>query len=225
MTTQINAKITGFAVSTKKSQEAEAPVAVREVVREVSERIIERPDVVSGTTYKIKPATQDHSIYITINDVVEDDGTVRPVEIFIVTKCVESYQWISALARLISAVFRNQRDINFLAKELREVFDPRGGYFIPKSGGQFANSIVAHIGYVLEQHLKRIGAIQVDDSAAKAAQAMLAEKTAAKQDPDQKEGGSGYPANASLCGKCSTKAVIIMDGCQTCLNCGSSKCS
>jgi len=33
-----------------------------------------------------------------------------------------------------------------------------------------------------------------------------------------------FPANASLCNKCHNKSVIVMDGCQTCLNCGDSKC-
>jgi len=35
---------------------------------------------------------------------------------------------------------------------------------------------------------------------------------------------SHYPEGAQLCGKCSTAAVIMMDGCMTCLNCGDSKC-
>ncbi|KXS48233.1 MAG: ribonucleotide reductase, alpha subunit, partial [Marinobacter sp. T13-3] len=29
---------------------------------------------------------------------------------------------------------------------------------------------------------------------------------------------------ATMCGKCNTKAVIVMDGCATCLACGDSKC-
>ena len=33
-----------------------------------------------------------------------------------------------------------------------------------------------------------------------------------------------YPEGAQLCAKCSTTAVIMMDGCMTCLNCGDSKC-
>ena len=33
-----------------------------------------------------------------------------------------------------------------------------------------------------------------------------------------------FPSDAQLCVKCSTKAVIKMDGCMTCLNCGDSKC-
>src|SRR5690606_41024463 len=32
-----------------------------------------------------------------------------------------------------------------------------------------------------------------------------------------------YPESAQLCGKCQTKAVVQMDGCMTCLNCGESR--
>ena len=35
---------------------------------------------------------------------------------------------------------------------------------------------------------------------------------------------SKFPAGAQLCQKCSTAAVVMMDGCMTCLNCGDSKC-
>ena len=35
---------------------------------------------------------------------------------------------------------------------------------------------------------------------------------------------SHYPQGAQLCTKCSTAAVVMMDGCMTCLNCGDSKC-
>ena len=36
--------------------------------------------------------------------------------------------------------------------------------------------------------------------------------------------GTSFPPSAAMCHKCSTKAVVIMDGCATCLNCGYSKC-
>ena len=35
---------------------------------------------------------------------------------------------------------------------------------------------------------------------------------------------SHFPEGAQLCNKCSTAAVVMMDGCMTCLNCGESKC-
>ena len=33
-----------------------------------------------------------------------------------------------------------------------------------------------------------------------------------------------FPEGAQLCAKCSTTAVVLLDGCMTCLNCGDSKC-
>ena len=36
--------------------------------------------------------------------------------------------------------------------------------------------------------------------------------------------GVSFPPSATMCHKCSTKALVIMDGCATCLNCGYSKC-
>ena len=33
-----------------------------------------------------------------------------------------------------------------------------------------------------------------------------------------------YPEGAQLCAKCNTAAVVMMDGCMTCLSCGDSKC-
>jgi hypothetical protein len=35
---------------------------------------------------------------------------------------------------------------------------------------------------------------------------------------------ASFPSTASMCFKCNTKALVLMDGCQTCLNCGYSKC-
>ena len=39
-----------------------------------------------------------------------------------------------------------------------------------------------------------------------------------------KSEASAFPPGATMCHKCNTSAVIIMDGCATCLNCGYSKC-
>ena len=50
---------------------------------------------------------------------------------------------------------------------------------------------------------------------------------AATQQPEevaQPRDNGAEQDDASLCPKCQTKAVIVMDGCLTCLNCGESKC-
>ena len=40
----------------------------------------------------------------------------------------------------------------------------------------------------------------------------------------ERRDGASFPPSASMCHKCSTKALVLMDGCATCLNCGYSKC-
>ena len=72
---------------------------------------LERPEQLAGSTYKIKtPLSEVHALYVTINDIVLNPGTEhelrRPFEIFINSKNMEHFQWIVALTRIISAVFR-----------------------------------------------------------------------------------------------------------------------
>ena len=106
----------------------------------------------------------DHALYITINDIILNEGTEheqrRPFEIFINSKNMENFQWVLALTRVISAVFRKGGDCTFLAEELKAVFDPKGGYF--KKGGKFMPSLVAETGEAIENHMCMIGLIKSD---------------------------------------------------------------
>ena len=96
---------------------------------------LQRPEMLIGSTYKIKTPVSDHAMYVTINDIVLNEGTEheqrRPFEVFINSKNLDHYQWIVALTRIISAVFRKGGDVTFLVEELKAVFDPRGGYWQP----------------------------------------------------------------------------------------------
>ncbi|PCJ89332.1 MAG: NrdJb [Thiotrichaceae bacterium] len=196
---------------------------------------LERPEMLLGSTYKIKTPQSEHALYITINDVLLNQGTEhemrRPYEIFINSKNMDHFQWIVALTRIISAVFRKGGDVTFLVDELRSVFDPRGGYF--KRGGKYKPSLVCEIGDAIECHMKMIGMIQdknMDDCQKEMLEAKRKEydtinnphKQELKKDSENEI--SDFPENAQLCVKCNTKAVISMDGCMTCLNCGDSKC-
>ena len=141
---------------------------------------------------------------------------------------MDHFQWIVALTRLMSAVFRKGGDVTFLAEELQAVFDPKGGYFKP--GGKFMPSIIAEIGAVIEHHMQKIGLMEKEelseqqqlilDQKRADAQARVKNRNAA--DPDAED--ADYPASAALCHKCHTKAVVVMDNCATCLSCGYSKC-
>lgn len=225
---QIQKKIVAFSIV---SDEKEANVVKEEIEKEpelehMHEKVA-RPEVLLGSTYKVKTPLSEHSLYVTVNDMVLNQGTEfedrRPFEVFINSKNMDHFQWIVALTRIISAVFRKGGDVTFLVEELKAVFDPRGGYF--KKGGKYMPSLVAEIGDVIEQHLKIIGMIESDELD-EHQKKFIAEKRAeieGKQTKDDDQ-DSSFPANSELCNKCQTKAMIKMDGCLTCLNCGDSKC-
>ena len=189
---------------------------------------IERPEMLIGSTYKIKTPVTDHAMYVTINDILLNEDTDherrQPFEIFINSKNLDHFQWIVALTRIISAVFRKGGDVTFMVDELKAVFDPRGGYWQP--GGKFMPSIIAELGYVIEKHLQSIGLLrksEPDVHQKKLIDEKRAEYEARKKQQDA-FAKSHFPEGAQLCVKCSTAAVVMMDGCQTCLNCGDSKC-
>jgi hypothetical protein len=184
--------------------------------------------VLIGSTYKIKTPVSDHAMYVTINDIILNEGSEheqrRPFEVFINSKNLDHYQWIVALTRIISAVFRKGGDVTFLVDELKAVFDPRGGYWQP--GGKFMPSIIAELGDVIEKHLQTIGLIrkvELDEHQKKLIEEKRAEFEARRKQADRNS-KSHFPEGAQLCSKCSTAAVVMMDGCMTCLNCGDSKC-
>lgn len=258
MAVRIDKKIKGYAVvkPEDKAQAAKADAVSRaeaeselpaDNVIQMHERI-ERPEVLIGSTYKIKSPLVEHAMYVTINDIVLNAGTEhelrRPFEVFINSKSMEHFQWIVALTRIMSAVFRKGGDVTFLVDEMKAVFDPKGGYF--KAGGVYMPSLVAELGAIVEEHMKSIGLIH-DPEMSDAQRALIAEKRRAyeersKKNPDVSPAaapaapaareddvsvtgeGASFPPSATMCHKCSTKAVVIMDGCATCLNCGYSKC-
>jgi len=252
MTVKIEKKIVGYSVadtSPKKEmvENSELPLdgieSSMESEQDASANVVhmheklKRPEMLVGSTYKIKTPLSEHALYVTINDIILNPATEyerrRPFEIFINSKNMDHFQWIVALTRIISAVFRKGGDATFLVEELRSVFDPRGGYF--KKGGKYMPSLVAEIGDAIECHMKMIGMIkadEMDDCVRDHLQAKRAEYDSKKEGNKGKvdntetaeEEISDFPPDAQLCQKCHTKAVIKMDGCMTCLNCGESKC-
>lgn len=212
MAVKLEKKITGCKVKSQREVANEVQKEIKEYMHEG----VERPDVLHGTTYKIKTPQSEHALYVTINDMVLNEDTPNPerhpYEIFINSKNMEHFQWVLATTRLMSAIWRKGGNTKFIIDEMKGVFDPKGGYF--KRGGRYMPSLVAEIGYVIEKHLD--ASIEVDEHQREYIEAKRAELGVAHP--------TDYPDSATLCPKCSTKSVIIMDGCQTCLSCGDSKC-
>jgi len=226
MTIKIDRKIVEYSVSRDGEKRDEQEQTEAKVIR-MHEKL-ERPEVLVGSTYKVKTPVSDHAMYVTINDIVLNEGTPyeqrRPFEIFINSKNLDHYQWIVALTRIMSAVFRKGGDVTFLVDELKAVFDPRGGYWQP--GGKFMPSIIAELGHIVERHLISIGLLKPPgpdpeqqkflEQKRKEFEARSKQRDAFAQDT--------FPEGAQLCAKCNTAAAVMLDGCMTCLNCGYSKC-
>jgi hypothetical protein len=205
---------------------ASAPLKSAEIIQ--MHELVERPEMLVGSTYKIKTPLSDHALYVTINDIVLNQGTEheqrRPFEVFINSKNMEHFQWIVALTRIISAGFRKGGDVTFLVEELRSVFDPKGGYF--KKGGKYMPSLVAELGDAIDSHLRSIGLITGD--VLDEQQQQYLDETRARLDMSKgvssESDDLAFPEYAAFCQHCRAKAVIQTDGCLTCLNCGDSKC-
>jgi len=180
---------TGSVLSTSKSQGEPQPEPV----------LASRTDALQGTTYKLNWPESAHAVYVTINDIVGEDGARRPFEIFINSKNMEHYAWTLGLTRMVSAVFRRGGDVSFVAEELKAVFDPRGGAWVQ---GKYVPSLLAAIGEVIERHL---GAEQ------------------GEMFPQPKSDALA-PALHADCPQCGSPSLIRVEGCNNCLSCGYSKC-
>lgn len=231
MAIKIEKKITGYGLVSEEDKAKDAAASAQAATSNVVQmgEPLTRPEKLVGNTYKIKTPVTEHALYITINDIIMNEGTPqehrRPFEIFINSKNMDHFQWIVALTRVMSAVFRKGGDVTFLVEELHSVFDPSGGYF--KKGGKYIPSLVAEIGEVLEQHLQEIGMLKkagLDEHQQKLVEEKRKEFLEKHAKSGEESNAEGFPAGAQLCTKCSIKAAIVMDGCLTCLNCGESKC-
>jgi ribonucleoside-diphosphate reductase alpha chain len=158
-----------------------------------------RAEQLHGTTYKLKWPESAHAVYVTIND-VEQEGRRRPFEMFINSKNMEHYAWTLGLTRMISAVFRRSPDVAFVAEELKAVFDPRGGAWMQ---GRYVPSLLAAIGDVVERHLRGLMPQPVPVNAFAPA----------------------APNAMPQCPQCGASALVKVEGCNNCLDCGYSKCS
>lgn len=227
MSHKIDQPIVGYKVVT----EGNTPIIIANEPKVIKETLVDRkrPEVLLGSTYKLKIPIDDTNIYITINDILINEGTEfeerRPYEIFINSKNMQHYQWVIALTRIISLIFRSIDKVELLVEELKSVFDPHGGYH--KGKGVFVNSIVADIGLTIEKHLKIIGYLKdnMDENMREYIESKKKQYEELHKDKAMlKEENTGFPANATLCNKCGAKAVLKLDNCSTCINCSASSC-
>lgn len=178
--------------------------------KEKSEPTIrQRDNVLSGKTYKLRWQGVEHAFYVTIND----DAEGHPFEVFINTKSAVHSEWIHALTRLISAIFRKGGDPVFMIEELKQVHAMTGGYFVDK---KYVPSLVALIGETIEKHMQR------NTGAPSSNGVSVNVSVASPNEP---------PVFALACPKCLVStdhegkpSYVKKEGCAMCANCGYSNC-
>lgn len=197
--------ITGSVLEVKPPEPPPAPSATPE--SSAAPELLRRAEKLTGATYKLKWPDSEHAMYVTVND-IEVDGARRPFEVFVNSKNLEHYAWVVALTRMISAVFRRGGEVAFVAEELKQVFDPRGGQW---SDGRYVGSLVAAIGDIIERHMVETG--------------FLAPAEPVRPKPARAEASNSITTLGPLCPKCSQPGLVREAGYLSCVHCGWSKCS
>ena len=181
-----------------------------------------RPYILNGRTYSVKTRLLKHTLYVTINNIEEND-TIRPFEIFFKSKDSSKYMELDIFSKLLSSSFRKESNICYLVDDMKSTNSnmTSGGYFrSPRQSrnetkGKYIPSIYYEIAEVIEDHLLYMGIkcdrkkiVKIED---------VVEESAHIVDVDDVTG--------VVCPECGKKNVQMVAGCKTCYDCTWSACS
>ena len=183
-----------------------------------------RPQSVDAKVYKVKSAFVKNSVFITLSYVETDEGR-RPIEIFINSKDLNRAPEYVVLTRLISAIFRRATDPMFILEELHGIHDPNGGSF---KDGKYYHSFYAEVAETIEKFFYDVGIISKEDVKKDKEQSNdlsneeipeLVEKVAESLVTDE-----NMNVQFKICPACGSKSLKTENGCDSCIECGYSKC-
>ena len=169
---------------------------------ETNQTLQPRIKALDGQTYKLK--WENNNFYVTINN-AEINGQVVPFEIFINAQDMTNFQWITALTRMMSSVFRRGGDLTFLVDDLKSIMDPTGGNWVD---GKYMASFIALLGRTVEEHLAYLA--PTDESYTVDVSHVISVPQ--------------LTAKPMQCTSCKGFNVSFSGGCPTCGDCGYSKC-
>jgi len=95
-----------------------------------------------SATYKFKVPFSEHSIYFTI---------VGNNSFFVNCKEMNSFEYITALMTSYSKQINSGIPVSEVTADMKEAFDPKGPYIVPGTNTK-VNSIIHHLGIILEKH-------------------------------------------------------------------------
>jgi len=180
-----------------------------------------RPEVVSAQVYKMKSAFVKNSVFITLS-YIDIDNTRKPIEIFINSKDLNRSAEYVVLTRLISAIFRRATDPRFILEELHGIIDPNGGSY---KDGKYFHSFYAEVGTIIERFFYDVGILKKDT---KKINESIEPKSSLEKiaiEPDSiNEESLELNSTFKICPNCSRKSLKNENGCDSCIDCGYSKC-
>jgi ribonucleoside-diphosphate reductase alpha chain len=183
-----------------------------------------RPKVVNAKVYKVKSAFVKNAVFITLSYIQTDKGR-RPIEIFINSKDLNRAPEYVVLTRLISAIFRRAADPMFILEELHGIHDPNGGSF---KEGKYYHSFYAEVAETIEQFFYDVGIIkkQKPDHLINNETDTLSDEKEIISVPVEVNRNEQNQFNLAfkICPTCSSKSLKMENGCDTCVECGYSKC-
>jgi ribonucleoside-diphosphate reductase alpha chain len=165
-----------------------------------SDTISKRPEMLEGYTYQIKWPKRDAALYLTVNE--DEHGYVR--EILCASKDSTSFEWVTALTLMITAIFKKGGNVDFVAEELKQVQSVTDGCWVD---GKFYGSLVAYIGHILDRHFQ-----------------MRSGTTATAEELPPTVAVKAVQYTGDTCPSCKAPALIKKEGCKSCTNCGWSNC-
>ncbi len=176
-----------------------------------------RPEVVDAKVYKLKSAFVKNSVFITLS-YVNNNGVLSPIEIFINSKDLTKTSEYVVLTRLISAIFRRSTNPMFILEELQGIFDPNGGSF---KEGKYYHSFYSEIADVIERFFYDVKIINKPETVSSHnAEGIDAISTELKPELNMVDLNSEF----RICPTCSGKSLKTENGCDSCVECGYSKC-
>ncbi|WP_261841828.1 hypothetical protein [Aliamphritea ceti] len=124
----------------------------------------DRPETLSGSTYRVITPRSEHPLYVTVNDLILNPGSDAemhyPWEIFVNTRNMDHFMWITSLNQIISGVFDKPAPLGERLRELYGLFDQRNNHL--KQGGRFTPTLASEIGEAIFAHFKKIGLPDVE---------------------------------------------------------------
>ena len=196
---------------TPKSKISESLRQSTDLKNKQDDRSVMRPEVVDAKVYKIKSAFVKNAVFVTLSYVKEDNGFIRPIEIFINSKDLSKANDYVVLTRLISAIFRRSTDSLFILEELQGIYDPSGGIY---KEGKFIISFYAEIGDVIERFFYDVGILDKPPVHSVQNSGEAIEKSKSKTILAKDEGNAGN-VQFQVCPDCNNRTLKTENGCDS----------